>query len=317
MSTMRAAILRWYGAPPEPGEFDEPQAGEGQEVVEVLAGGLNPVDIRMASGTFYGGAPPLPSVVGREGVGGRANGELVYFDAPIPPYGSFADRAPIARDSAIPLPAEIDPALAVAFGIAGLAAWLALEWRAPVREGEHVLVLGASGVVGQIAVQAARLLGAGRVAAAARSPEGLERARGLGADAVVSLTLPEDDLVDALREAAGGEGFDVVVDPVWGDPAAAALQACRAHGRLVQIGESAGPHSTLASATIRGKLLAILGHTNFMAPPEVKRAAYQRMAEHGARGELTVEVERVPLDQVADAWQRQQHSPHHKLVIVP
>ncbi|TMM03852.1 MAG: zinc-binding alcohol dehydrogenase family protein [Actinobacteria bacterium] len=317
MSAMRAAILRWYGAPPEPGEFDEPQAGDGQEVVEVLAAGLNPVDIRMASGTFYGGTPPLPSVVGREGVGRTPDGRLVYFDGPIPPYGAFAERALIARDSAIPLPAELDPALAVSFGIAGLAAWLALDWRAGLREGENVLVLGASGVVGQVAVQGARLLGAGRVAAAARSPEGLDRARDLGADAVVSLTLREDDLVDALREAAGGDGFDVVIDPVWGDPAAAALQACRVRGRLVQIGESAGPHSTLASATIRGKLLAVLGHTNFMAPPDVKRAAYERMVEHGARGELAVEVERVPLEQVADAWQRQQRSPHHKLVIVP
>ena len=283
----------------------------------MLAAGLNPVDIRIASGTFYGGTPPLPSIVGREGVGRTSGGEFVYFDAPVPPYGSFAERAPVVRDSAIPLPAEIDPALAVCFGIAGLAAWLALEWRAGVREGEHVLVLGASGVVGQIAVQAARLLGAARVVAAARSPQGLDRARDLGADAVVSLTLSEEDLVDALRDAAGGEGFDVVIDPVWGEPAAAAVQACRAHGRLVQIGESAGSHSALASAAIRGKLLAILGHTNFMAPREVKREAYRRMVEHAAAGELAVEVERVPLEQVADAWQRQQRSPHHKLVIVP
>ncbi|HEY3018843.1 MAG TPA: zinc-binding dehydrogenase [Solirubrobacteraceae bacterium] len=314
---MRAAILRWYGAPPEPGEFDEPRPADGHEVVDVVAGGLNPVDIRMASGTFYGGAPPLPSVAGREGIGRRPDGELVYFDAPITPYGSFAERAPIAPESAIPLPAEIDPGLALAFGIAGLAAWLALEWRGQLREGESVLVLGASGVVGQIAVQAARLLGAQRVVAAARSPEGLDRARGLGADAVVNLAAAEDDLVEALLEAAGAEGFDLIVDPVWGEPAAAALEACRPGGRLVQLGESAGPYSALASATIRGKLLAILGHTNFRAPADVKRAAFQRMVEHAAAGELTAEVERVPLERVADAWVRQQHSPHRKIVVVP
>ncbi|HEY3190801.1 MAG TPA: zinc-binding alcohol dehydrogenase family protein [Solirubrobacteraceae bacterium] len=314
---MRAAILRWYGAPPEPGEFHEPQAGDDQVVVEVLAAGLNPVDIRMASGTFYGGSPPLPSVAGREGVGRTPEGEVVYFDAPVPPYGSIAERALIARASSITLPAEIDPALAVSFGIAGLAAWLSLDWRAQLREGEIVLVLGASGVVGQIAVQAARLLGAGRVVAAARSPEGLDRARTLGADAVVNLAAAADDLADALREAAGGDGFDVVIDPLWGEPAAAAIAACRVRGRLVQLGESADPYSALASATIRGKLLDIRGHTNFMAPPEVKREAFERMVEHGAAGELKVEVERVPLDRVADAWQRQQHAPHHKLVIVP
>src|SRR3954471_10342512 len=169
---MRAAILRWYGAPPDVGDFDEPEASDGHEVVEVVAGGLNPVDIRMASGHFYGGTPPLPSVAGREGIGRRADGSLVYFDQPGAAGGSLPGRAPIVSGSAIPLGADIDPALAVAFGIAGLAAWLALEWRAQLREGEAVLVLGASGVVGQIAVQGARLLGAGRVVAAARSEDG-------------------------------------------------------------------------------------------------------------------------------------------------
>ena len=112
-------------------------------------------------------------------------------------------------------------------------------------------MLGASGVVGQIAVQSARLLGAGRVVAGARAADGLDRAKALGADAVVNLAAADDDLVEALREASGGDGFDLVLDPVWGDPASAALEACRRFGRLVQIGESAGPYVTLASATVR------------------------------------------------------------------
>src|SRR3954469_5992868 len=314
---MRAAILRWYGAPPDVGDFEEPQTSDGQEIVEIVAGGLNPVDIRMPSGPFYGGSPPLPSVAGREGIGRREDGSLVYFDQPVTPWGSFAERTPIVSASAIPLDGEVDPALAVSFGIAGLAAWLALEWRAQLQQGETVLVLGASGVVGQIAVQGAKLLGAGRVVAAARSPEGLDRAKSLGADAVVDIAAADDELVEALRDAAGGPGVDVVVDPVWGEPAVAALEACAPRGRLVQLGESAGSHTTLGSATIRGRSLSVLGHTNFMAPPAVKRAAFERMVGHGAAGELTVDVERVPLDGVREAWVRQQRSPHHKLVIVP
>jgi NADPH2:quinone reductase len=312
---VRAAILREYGQPPEPDEFDEPQAGDGQAVVEVAAAGLNPVDIRMASGSFYGGSPPLPSVAGREGVGRLTDGTLVYFDGPVAPYGSFAQRALIDERSAIPLPAEIDPGLATCFGIAGLAAWLALEWRAGIREGETALVLGASGIVGIIAVQAARLMGAARVVAAARSEDGLRRARERGADATVQIGAV-DDLAQALRDACEG-GADVVIDPVWGEPAAAALEACRPHARLVQIGESAGARASIASAAVRGKLLAILGHTNFLAPAEVKRAAYVRMVEHAAADELKCDVQRVPLDAVADAWRAQQSSPHHKLVIVP
>ncbi len=312
---MRAAILREHGRAPELGDFEDPVAGEGQSVVEVLAAGLNPVDIAIASGTFYGGAPPLPSVVGREGVGRLSDGRRVYFDGPVPPFGSMAERGLIDASSAIPLPDGLDEAVATGLGIAGLAAWLSLEWRARVQEGETVLVLGASGVVGQVGVQAARLLGAGRVVAAARSAEGLERARGLGADAVVRLG-SDGDLAKALRSATDG-GADVVIDPLWGAPAAAAVEAMRPGGRLVQIGQSAGERSALLSSAVRGRMLAILGHTNFAAPVEVKRAAYTRMAEHAAAGELRLEVERVALSDVADAWVRQQAGPARKLVVVP
>jgi NADPH:quinone reductase-like Zn-dependent oxidoreductase len=312
---VRAAILHEYGVPPEPGEFRDPEPGDGREVVEVLAAGLNPVDVSIASGTFYGGRPPLPCVVGREGVGRRAGGDRVYFDGSAPPFGSFAQRAPIDPQDAIPLPEGLDEALAVCFGIAGLAAWLGLEWRGGLRQGETVLVLGASGVVGRVAVQAARLLGATRVVAAARSREGLEQAVELGADATVQIGAV-DDLAGALAEAAGG-GVDVILDPVWGEPAAAALQAANRGGRLVQIGQSAGPEALISSAAVRGRVLEILGHTNFAAPREIKRAAYERMAAHAAAGELRLDVERVPLEDVADAWARQQASPHRKLVIVP
>src|SRR4051812_25338011 len=180
---MRAAILRWYGAPPELGDFDEPQAGDGTAVVDVVAAGLNPVDIRMASGRFYGGSPELPSVAGREGVGRTEDGGLVYFDAPVAPYGSFAERAAIRADAAIPIETEVDPALAVACGIAGLAAWLALEWRAQLREGETILVLGASGVVGAVALQGGPPPGAGRGGGAGRRPGGPCRGPGVGGPA--------------------------------------------------------------------------------------------------------------------------------------
>ena len=311
---MRAAILREYGTAPEPGEFDDPSAaGDEQLVLDVLAGGLNPVDIRMASGSFYGGSPPLPSVAGREGVGRTPDGQLVYFDRPVAPNGSFAERTVVERAGVIELGADVDPALAVAFGIAGLAAWLALEWRARLREGETVLVLGASGVVGQIAVQGAKLLGAARVVGSARSD--LDKIKERGADAVVDAGAT-DALADALREACEG-GADVVIDPVWGEPAAAALEACNPDARLVQIGESASATASIPSATVRGRMLSIIGHTNFRAPEDVKRAAYRRMVGHAAAGDLAVDVERVAIEDVPDAWERQQHSPHHKLTVVP
>jgi NADPH:quinone reductase-like Zn-dependent oxidoreductase len=312
---MHAAVLHEHGTPRYE-EFDEPAAGDGQVVVEVAVAGLNPVDLRMASGTYLSGPPPLPSVCGREGVGTVAgSGRRVYFDAPVAPWGSMAERALVAGDGLVDVPDGLDDGLAVAIGIAGLAAWAPLEWRARLQPGETVLVLGATGVVGQIAVQAAKLLGAGRVVAAGRDADGLRRAASLGADATVDLG-GEEALPAAFRSAAGGD-VDVVIDPLWGAPAVAALEAMGVGGRLVQIGQSAGAEATIASAPVRGKALQIRGHLNFHVPPDVRRATYARMAGHASAGRIAVELERIPLREVAQAWARQHDGPHRKLVLVP
>lgn len=309
---MRAAVLHEYGVP-RASDFEEPAAGPGQEVVEVQAAGVNPVDVAISAGRYFAGKPPLPSVAGREGVG-RLGGRRVYFDAPIAPFGSMAERVLVDPAGTYPLPDAVDDGVAVALGISGLAAWLALTWRAQLRPGEHVLVLGASGVLGQIAVQAAKLLGAGRVVAAARSREGLDRCLELGADAAVPLDEPD---LPAALQAAGEGRIDVVLDPLFGEPFAAALQAASFGARIVQIGQGAGAETTVPSAPIRGKTLAILGHVNFAAPPEVKREAYMRMLEAAGAGELTVGVESMPLAQVGAAWERLAAGAHRKIVLVP
>ncbi len=310
---MRAAVLHEYGVP-SADEFAEPAAGPDQAVVDVLAAGLNPVDVAICAGRFYAGKPPLPSVTGREGVG-MLDGERVYFDAPVVPFGSMAERALVDPRSTYPVPDGVPDGVAVALGISGLAAWLALTWRAELKQGEHVLVLAASGVLGQIAVQAAKLLGAARVVAAARSREGLERCMALGADASVRLDEPAD-LPAALAEAADGR-IDVVVDPLWGEPLVAALNAASFGARIVQLGAGAGADAMVPSAAIRGKMLVIMGHTNFAAPPEVKREAYRRLAEAAAAGEVKVEVDPLALAQVGEAWRRLAAGSHRKIVLVP
>jgi NADPH2:quinone reductase len=307
---MEAAVLKDYESDPEFGEFEEPSA-DGLALVDVAVAGLNPVDHTIASGRFPGREPPLPSVPGLEGIG-IAGGRRVYFDTPIAPFGSLGQRTLVKHEELIEVPDGVEDGLAVSFGVSGLAAWLALTWRAELREGESVLVLGSSGVLGQIAVQGAKLLGAGRVVAAARDGESLERARDeLGADAIVRLT-EEADLGERLEEAAGG-GFDVVVDPLWGKPALAALQALDVEGRLVQIGNSAAESVELPTRAFRNQLGRIIGHTNFKASRELKREAFTAMCEHALAGELQVEVEGVPLREIGEAWNRK--SPHRKLVI--
>lgn len=178
-------------------------------------------------------------------------------------------------------------------------------------------MLGATGVVGQLAVQAARLLGAGRVIAAGRDAEMLARAARLGADATVEMTdLQGDQLTRAFRDAADGD-VHVVHDPLWGAPAAAAVEALGVGGRLVQLGQSAGAEATLPSASIRGRGLEIRGYLNFLAPADVRRDAYRTLVDHAVAGRIEVEVERIPLAGVADAWRRVQRSAHRKLVLVP
>jgi NADPH:quinone reductase-like Zn-dependent oxidoreductase len=310
---MKAAVLREYGVP-DADEFDEPAAGPGQAVLDVLAAGVNPVDIAITAGRYYAGKPQLPCVAGREGVG-VLDGKRVYFDAPLAPFGSIAQRVLVDPATTHPVPDAVSDGVAIALGISGLAAWLALSWRARLAPGEHVLVLGASGLVGQLAVQAARLLGAARVVAAARSQEGLQRAATLGADACVPLEISAQ-LPAALEAAAEGR-IDVVVDPLFGEPFAAAVQAASFNARLVQLGTAAGPEATLHSAPIRGKMLAIMGHTNFAAPEDVKRAAYEEMLRAAANGDLRVELEQLPLARVTEAWSRVKAGAHRKVVLVP
>jgi NADPH2:quinone reductase len=314
---VRAAVIEEIGSLPVVNDVDEPSRADGQTLIEVLAAPLNPIDISTAAGRYPGGSPDTPFVAGREAVGrvlesdSFDKGALVYAAG----LGFIAERAVVNDGDAVELPADVDPALASGFGVAGLAAWLALEWRGDLREGETVLVLGASGAVGVIAVQAAKLLGAGRVVAVGRSEQGLARASELGADATVKLG-DQEDLAAAFLEACDGQ-LDLVIDPVWGEPGAAAVKATSFGGRVVQLGQSAGKEATLESGWIRTKMVSILGHTNFAAPTDVRNDAYLRMVRHAAASELTVDYEQVPLEQVAEAWQRQESSPGLKLVLSP
>lgn len=323
---MRAAVIEEMGSAPVVRDLAEPGRSAGRALVEVTAAPLNPIDLSIASGRFYRRPSELPYVAGKEAVGrvveaDRAPaGARVYLQMPggLGGPGALCERVVAGEDAMITVPDGVDDTLAACLGIAGLAAWVPLERRAGLRRGERVLVLGASGAVGQIAVQAARLLGAGRVVAAARSPEGRKRALELGAHAAVDLGeqgSPEQ-IADRVREAAEG-GVDVTLDPLWDGPAAIALHAAAEGGRIVHVGQSAGGEATLPSAPLRGKSVAILGHAGASVPREVVTEAYRRMARHAAAAELTVDHEVLPLDRVAEAWKRQAALPRGKLVLRP
>src|SRR6266550_6832685 len=316
-SQMRAAVIERYGEPPVLRDVSEPKA-DGANLVEFTAAPLNPVDLSIATGKFYAGSPPTPYVPGGEGIGrllqGENNGRRVYFRAALP-HGSLAERAVVSGGQAVPLPDTVPDGVAAALGTPGIAAYLALTRRAQLKAGETVLVLGASGVLGMIAVQVARLLGAGRIVAGARNERGLARAKELGAAATVDLK-QTDGLTDRIREASAGQ-LNVVIDPVWGVPGVAALEAMSPLGRFVQLGQSAGPEGVVKSGVVRGRYLSILGYTTFVVPWEEQAAAYRKLIDYATTGEIKVEFEILPLDAAPDAWQQQASSPHRKLVLSP
>jgi NADPH2:quinone reductase len=312
---VKAALVHSLGAVPEVGDVVEP-AGE---TIEVLAASINPIDLAVSRGVLASGHPEFPYVPGCEAVGRAGDGRMVWIyggSLGRTSDGAIAERAPVADAHVVDVPEGADPALAAGLGIAGLAGWLPLAWRAPLAGGENVLVLGATGSVGLVAVQTAKLLGAARVVAAGRSAAGLERALECGADATVRLD-EGGDLVAAFQEAFGGEGPTYVFDPLWGEPAAAAVQAAAPRATIVNLGQSAGATSELASAAVRFKNLSILGHTNFLVPPDELAEHYRRLVEHAVAGEIRLDVERVPLDSVGDAWRRQAEGAGTKLVVVP
>jgi NADPH:quinone reductase-like Zn-dependent oxidoreductase len=234
-----------------------------------------------------------------------------------PGDGSMAAFCVVDESAALPLPESVADDLVAALGLSAIAAWMGLTWRGQLQPGEQVLVLGASGAVGQVAVQAAKLLGAGRVIAASRDPMGLARALTRGADATVDLTGDDvDDLYRRMMAACEGP-LHLVIDPVWGLPAEAAVRALGYEGRLVNIGAASGPTARFDSATVRSRLHNILGYTNNALSAEQKSQALAEILTHAAAGRCTVDRETLPLARAGEAWELQAAFARRKLILVP
>jgi NADPH:quinone reductase-like Zn-dependent oxidoreductase len=264
---MNAAVIDDFKKPPRYTIFPDPVPAAGEKLVTVTAAGLHQIVKSLANGSHYGSTGELPFIPGVDGVGRLEDGKRVYFGGGRSPYGTFAERSLAPSWLSIELPEGLDDVTAAGIANPGMSSWMALLGRAKFVAGESVLVLGATGVSGQLAVQIAKRLGARRVIAAGRNPKTLEQLRSFGADAVVSLEQERDALVTALRQEIAHEGVDVVLDYLWGAPAEALLGALSHRGlakatprlRYVQIGAVAGPEISLPAATLRSSSIEILG----------------------------------------------------------
>lgn len=299
---MRAAVVIAPGETPGFADHPTPEPGLGEVLVRVSAAPVVPLDLLCASGTSYFGAPQTPYVPGVQGVGWDARtGDLVWFATTAGMAagdGSLAEWCVVPQHDVVPLPLDTPQLLAAAVGLSGVAAWMALSWRAGLSAGERVLILGGGGAVGQAGIGAAKVLGASLVVAVARTPS-LQRARDAGADVVVAADAGPGELTARLTELGP---FDVVLDPVWGATAGAALHALGQGGRLVNLGSAGGEHAPVSSSALRSRSLDVRGYTNNALTPDQRAQALTRVLRHARAGEITVAHQRAPLAEVDRAW---------------
>jgi NADPH2:quinone reductase len=307
---MKAAVVSSYSAPPEYADFDGPTPGEGELLVTVTAAGLHPIVKALAAGTHYGSTGQFPFIPGVDGVGKLADGQRVFFGAARSPFGTMAERSLAGKDRYLFIPDGVDDVTAAAMMNPGMSSWAALAERADFAPGESVLILGATGSAGQMAVQIARRFGARRIVAAGRDPEALEQTKKLGADATISLSQDRDALVAAFREEIAGNKIDVILDYLWGAPAEAVLAAIAKKGldhasariRYIQIGNSAGPNISLPAAVLRSSGLELLGSGFGSVNMERIFASMAAMLEEAAKQPFEIAVTAAPLRDVESLW---------------
>jgi NADPH:quinone reductase-like Zn-dependent oxidoreductase len=300
---IKAAVVHAAGQPPSYSDFAEPVAGPDEHLVTVTAAALSHLARGRASGQHYSSAGRFPFVAGVDGVGRLPDGRRVFFMLPRAPFGAMAERTAVAAAQCLPLPDDLDDITAAALANPGMSSWAALTLRARLAPGETVLINGATGTSGRLAVQIAKHLGAGKVIATGRNPDRLQELRSFGADA--TLALGRDD--DALEATFAGR-VDVVLDYLWGDSARNLLIAAAKASpesvpvRFVQIGSMSGAEVALPAAVLRSSALVMMGSGLGSLPPDGLVGAIGALLAAAGPAGFRIAVRPVPLADVARAW---------------
>jgi NADPH:quinone reductase-like Zn-dependent oxidoreductase len=309
---MKAAIVTDFSQPPRYGEYPDPVArGKDELVVDVLAAGLSPRVRSQADGSHYTSNGELPLVPGIDAVVRDPKGKLRYALLDDTVLGTMAERTVIEQDRSVVLPGKVDPVAIAAAMNPAMSSWVALRRRVDFKRGQRVLILGATGSAGRMAIQVAKRFGAAQVLAAGRDAARLAELPALGADR--ALTFAE------LAEAAD---VDVVIDYVWGEPTAAAMVAivtARADRSKpltwIEIGSVAGPTAAIPSAALRSSRLQIVGSGIGSVPGHDFAKELPKLAEAVSAGAFDVHAKAVPLAQVATAWA--DRGARDRVVLVP
>jgi NADPH:quinone reductase-like Zn-dependent oxidoreductase len=301
---MKAAIVKGPGLTPVYGDFEEPVAEAGEECLTVSAAALSHLVKGRAAGTHYSASGDFPFVAGIDGTGRRQDGTRVYFMLPRAPFGAMAERTVVSSARCLPLPDGLDDVTAAAIVNPGMSSWAAFSERARLLPGETVLINGATGIAGRMAVLIARHLGAAKVIATGRNAEAL---RSLGADATVLLTEDETALEKSFQPHFA-ERVDVVIDYLWGKSARAALIVAAktaADGvplRFVQIGAMSGAEIALPAAVLRAAAIELMGSGLGSVPRARLIACIGAVLKAAVPAGLTIATNAVPLSRVEQTW---------------
>ena len=311
---MKAAVLHKLGTAPKYEDFADPTPNAEQALITVKAASVKNLDKGRASGAHYASYKELPAIVGIDGVGVLSDGTRVYA---VGISGMIAEKAVINKHNYVKLPDLIDDVTAAALPNAVMGAALALRFRAAIQPGEVVLINGATGVTGMVAIQIAKHYGAKKVIATGRNPESLKKLAALGADEIVSLKQDDEAIIHHMKELHSTTPIDIVLDYTWGHPVELILTALKGGGavhmvshrvRLVTVGEMAGSNITLPSGILRSSAIEILGS----GLGSLSREALQKqnteilpeMFQLAAEGKLKVETVTAPLSDIEEAWVR-------------
>jgi NADPH:quinone reductase-like Zn-dependent oxidoreductase len=304
---MKAAIVVEAGKTPIYGDFKDPVPASGEVQVTVSAAALSNVVKSRASGTHYSSSGELPFVVGIDGVGRLDDGRRVYFVLPKAPFGSMSEKTMVRPSQCVSLPDDLDDVTAAAIANPGMSSWAAFRERAKLTAGETVLVNGATGTAGRLAVQIAKYMGARKVVATGRNTEALKTLSSLGADVTIPLG-DGDAFEDALKEQFGGDGIDVVLDYLWGQSAERIMIAGAKAGkdavpiRFVQIGSMSASNITLPSAVLRSSAITLMGSGIGSIPVEGLVKSIGELMHATVPGGFKIATQTFPLSDVERVW---------------
>jgi NADPH:quinone reductase-like Zn-dependent oxidoreductase len=290
-------------------------------LVDVIAAGLHPRVRSQANGSHYTSTDELPLVPGVDGVGRGADGQLRYFILTDTTMGSMAEQTVIDIRRSIVLPEDIDAVAVAAAMNPAMSSWVALRRRIAFRPGQSVLILGATGNAGRMAVQVAKLLGAGRIIAAARRADLLAALPGLGATDIV--LMDGDAEAVAQRLGAVAADVDVVIDYLWGEPSSASMTAIVSNRAdpgqpltWIEIGSVAGPTAAIPSAALRATRLQIVGSGQGSVSAREIREELPALAGEIAAGHFAIDARPTPLADVEHAWSAATQT-SQRIVITP